>query len=270
MQERHPRNFWSVLSMPPLFFLVGLMLTSREAATRKSEREKCSLILIWFFLPLILLSLREVKFPRYLFIWSMPLCALFMAIAVQRIRGLGISRRASAFVEITLLLLIVLSPQLTTTSRPGSQAYSGRSGLLTYLEHGIARVPNDNWERMRWQAEQLNARTDPEDIIVTSLDDASLQYYLGRFVYGFLNSKRTDEFFLRLLEQAEQRGVKLWLIDTLPHANYCLTGEPEPRHIDCRIKYRRFYQNRRFYQKCAGADDRVSPACIRLPVYGPR
>ena len=92
------------------------------------------------------------------------------------------------------------------------------------------------------------------------LDDGSLQYYLGQFVYGFLNSRRTDEFFVGLLDRAEANGTKVWFIDTLPQWNFCLGGEPEPWRIDCRVKYERFYA------RCAGPPDGVSPACQRLPI----
>jgi hypothetical protein len=56
----------------------------------------------------------------------------------------------------------------------------------------------------------------PGDVVVTSLDDASLQRYLGQFVYGFLNSRRTDEFFTGLLDRAERDSARVWFVDTLP------------------------------------------------------
>jgi hypothetical protein len=100
----------------------------------------------------------------------------------------------------------------------------------------------------------------PGDVVVTSLDDAGLQYYLGQFVYGFLNSRRTDEFMSGLLDTAEKNGTRVWFVDTLPHWGYCLSGEPEPWRIDCRLKYARFYA------RCTAPAGRASPACERVRV----
>jgi hypothetical protein len=98
----------------------------------------------------------------------------------------------------------------------------------------------------------------PGDIVVSSLDDASLGYYLGQFVYGFLNSRHDDQFFLGLLAEAARRGTRLWFIDTLPEHNYCHTPGLRPVAIDCRTKYRRVYL------ACLPKSPTFDPTCARL------
>ena len=111
---------------------------------------------------------------------------------------------------------------------------------------------------MRAQVAFLSQHLDANDIVVSSLDDASLGYYLRRFVYGFLNSQHDDAFFLRQLARATKDGVRVWFIDTLPAHNYCHTSDDDPRGVDCRLKYRRFYE--------AGRPDgpTFNPTCVRL------
>lgn len=261
MVERIPKAHWHSLSLPPFLFLSGLLATSRAVFTGAMPREKGTLVLIWLAVPLALLSSREVKFDRFLFIWAMPLAALLVACGVRATLRLGWLRRAPTLAAVVLVLAVVASPQLrrSTTQVSGLPTNAG-SGLALFVDESILNAPTDNWEFIQWQLDQLRERATSEDIIVTSLDDASLQYYLGRFVYGFLNSTHTDAFFLDLLRDAERRHVKLWLVDSLPYLNYCLTGDPKPRSIDCRRKYRRFYK------RCKEPGDETDPTCIRLPL----
>jgi hypothetical protein len=116
----------------------------------------------------------------------------------------------------------------------------------------------DHWERMRAQVVFLRTNLRPGDAVVSSLDDASLGYYLGHFVYGFLNSQRRDAFFMNLLDETSRRGARVWFVDTLPEHNYCHTPGAEPYEIDCRVKYRRFYD------ACRPGSGTSDPACVRL------
>jgi hypothetical protein len=244
-------------SLPLIVFLIGLFLVLRAAWRRTLPPEKWALILLWFLLPLASLSTRELKFDRYLFIWVMPPCALFMALGVRRLLRIRPLRHAPVLAGIVCVLLVALSVQLIN-AEAGTRGWSVRSALATLVETRLLGAPDDNWEHIRWQAKYLRERMGPGDVVVTSLDDASLQRYLGQFVYGFLNSRRTDEFFTGLLDRAERDGTRVWFVDTLPTWNFCLSGEPEPWRMDCRIKYRTFYE------RCLAATD--DSACRRLPM----
>lgn len=245
------------LSLAPIVFFMGLYVVLRAARRGTQRFEKTSLVLLWFFLPLISLSTRELKFDRYLFIWVMPPCALFMALGVRRLLQVRWLRQAPVLAGIACVLLVGLSPQLIGADA-GGDGWPVRSALVSFVETRLLGAPDDNWERIRWQARELRAQMGPGDVVVSSLDDASLQHYLGQFVYGFLNSKRTDEFFTALLDRAQRDGTKVWFVDTLPKWNFCLVGEPEPWRIDCRIKYPRFYE------RCLADTDGAT--CRRLPV----
>jgi len=243
------------LSVVPFAFLIGLCGVLRAAWRGTQRREKTSLLLLWFFVPLFSLSTRELKFDRYLFIWVMPPCALFIALGVRRVLRFRLFRRAPRLAGITCVLLVALSPQLIGRAEGG---WGMRSALATYVETRLLRTRSDNWERVGWQVGYLRERLGPGDVVVTSLDDASLQYYLGQFVYGFLNSRHSDEFFTALLDRAERDGTTVWFVDTLPKWNFCLSGEPEPWQIDCRLKYATFYE------RCLA--ERDGSACRRVPL----
>jgi hypothetical protein len=249
------------LSLLPVIFLIGFLAVVRAAVQRKQPLEKASLLLGWFLVPLVSLSTSELKFDRYLFIWVMPVCALFLAYGVRWLLQLRLARRAPVAVEIALVLLVVTGPQLTPPDvDSASRAPIPQSALFTYVKTGLLEASDDNWEQLRWQVEYLKPRLQPGDVVVTTLDDAGLQYYLGQFVYGFLNSRRTDEFLVGLLDEAERTGTRVWFIDTLPHWGWCLDGEPEPWRVDCQIKYARFYA------RCTAPDGLASPACQRIRV----
>jgi hypothetical protein len=247
------------LSVLPLLFLAGVAVLVEATWRGRWPREKTSLLLAWFLLPLLLLSLNDVKFARYLYIWAMPLCALFLAYGVRCVLRLRVVRSAPVLAEIALVLLVVFSPQWFMGTDESPPAID--SGLVRYVRTGLLAAPSDNFERMRWQTEYLQQRMRPGDVVVSSLDDASLQYYLGQFVYGFLNSRRSDEFFVDLLDRAERTGSRVWFVDHLDRWNFCVVGEPEPRRIDCRTKYAQFYR------RCTATDGDVSSACMRLRVH---
>ena len=245
------------LSLTLVVFLMGVFMVLRAARRRTERPEKWTLVLLWFLVPFVSLSTRELKFDRYLFIWVMPPCALFMALGVRRLLRTRPLRRAPAFAQIACVLLVALSLQLVNVE-PGLEGLRVRSALAYLVETRFLDAKEDNWERIRWQAEFLREHMRPGDVVVSSLDDGSLQYYLGQFVYGFLNSRRTDEFFTGLLDKAERDGTKVWFIDTLAKWNFCLGGEPEPWRMDCRIKYPTFYA------RCLAASD--GSACRRIPM----
>ena len=53
-------------------------------------------------------------------------------------------------------------------------------------------------------------------------------------------------------------GVRLWFIDSLAAHNYCHTRGDDPRGVDCRLKYRRFYE------ACRPDSPTFNPTCVRL------
>jgi hypothetical protein len=152
----------------------------------------------------------------------------------------------------------MLAPQLAEEGVAGGRTARLESRYVVRAATTAYETEADNWERMRAQVAFLRPRVRPDDVVVTSLDDASLGYYLDRFVYGFLNSERQDRFFVRLLAEASQRGSRLWFVDTLPAHNYCHTPGDEPWTIDCRLKYRLFYA------ACRPDSETFEPACVRL------
>jgi 4-amino-4-deoxy-L-arabinose transferase-like glycosyltransferase len=245
------------LSLAPIVFVMGVFAVLGAVRRRTQRFEKTSLLLLWFFLPLISLSTRELKFDRYLFIWVMPPIALFMALGVRRLLRVRLLRRAPVLAGIVCVLLVALAPQLIG-AEAGVAGYPFRSAFASFVGSRLIGAQHDNWERIRWQADQLRAQMKPGDVVVSSLDDASLQHYLGQFVYGFLNSRRTDEFFTALLDEAQRNGTTVWFVDTLPKWNFCLSGEPEPWRIDCQVKYPKFYE------RCLA--DVGGAVCRRIPV----
>ncbi len=250
------------LSVIPIFFVIGVVVLVNAARRAAWPLEKTSLLLAWFFLPLLLLSMNDVKFDRYLFIWVMPLCALFLAYGVRWLLRLPGLRNAPGLGEVALVVLIVSSPQYFPAV--GNRAAQGpmiESGLVRCVRTTLLAAPRDNFEQMRWQANYLQQRVRPGDVVVSSLDDASLQYYLGQFVYGFLNSRRSDEFFVELLDDAERAGTRVWFVDHLDKFSFCVAGEPEPLRIDCRAKYPKFYA------RCTATDGGASDACMRLRMH---
>jgi hypothetical protein len=95
------------------------------------------------------------------------------------------------------------------------------------------------------------------DEVVSSLDDASLGYYLGRFVHGFLDSAHDDAYFMKLLADAASRHATVFFIDSLSGQNHCHTPGNRPRNIDCRKKYSRFYA------ACLKDSSTYDPTCVR-------
>jgi 4-amino-4-deoxy-L-arabinose transferase-like glycosyltransferase len=245
------------IAVPAALLAVGLAVSARSARRPGAWRPGQVLVLAWFALPLLLLSTREVKFPRYL-VYVMPPMALCVARALVALTSRPPLARAQAVWLPGLAALLMLAPQLEEERAPGGRKVRLRS---RYALHAAARYferEADNWERMRAQTRYLRPRLRPGDVVVTSLDDASLGYYLGRFVYGFLNSERQDKFFLRVLGETAARGDRLWFVDTLPAHNYCHTPGLEPWAIDCRLKYRRFYA------ACQPGSPTFDPTCVRL------
>jgi uncharacterized membrane protein len=245
-------------SLLPLLLLVpGLYATAVAIRRGGALRAGRVLVLAWLLLPLVLLSVRDVKFPRYV-VYVMP--PLFLLLA----RGLVFLTSASALgrlrppVLAVLALVVVLAPQLEEKLVDGRRTTSLHSRYIAHARETSFEGDTDNWERMRAQVAFLSRHVGADDILVSSLDDASLGYYLRRFVYGFLNSQHDDAFFLQLLARATKDGVRVWFIDTLPAHNYCHTSGLDPRGVDCRLKYRGFYE------ACRPDGPTFDPTCVRL------
>jgi hypothetical protein len=234
------REIWRDVSpLPVLFFAIGLAVAGWRARGRRWQDSL--LLALWTLAPFLLLSLQEVKFARYLFIWLMPICALYVGVGIVAV-GSALRRAAPhGLVEALLLILVVLGPRW---SRAGDyEPWRFQLGLVDYVERSLLDGPVDNWQRIGWQADFLRQHVQQDDIVVTSFDDACLGFYLDRFVYGFLNSRRTDAFFVGLLSQAKRTHATVWLIDTLPELELCYEGDEAERSVDCRIKYARFYRS---------------------------
>jgi hypothetical protein len=244
---------FTVFSLNHLLFPLGLGATLWWARTGKMKRSEWSLVLLWFLLPFYLLSIQDVKFDRYLFQWVMPGVAIFTAVGLLMVLR---SRRLERYRRVAiplLVLLIVLAPQVDLRQK------DFRRGLWRYVKNEIINAPDDNFERIRWQVERLEQGMDAADVVVSSYDDASLQYYIEQPVYGLLASWRSDEFFNELLDEAERERFLVWFVDTLPEFNVCLINPEDPVEVDCRVKYPRFYA------RCT-SPARRSPACARIRV----
>ena len=246
---------WTVAAGPALF-LVGLLAVAFR--TLRWPAERIAMVWIWLLVPLGLLSTQEVKFPRFLFVWTFPIAMLILAFGVTRLAALTRSAVARRTALGLLFCVLALSPQWSPDGRPGSPEVRWSSGLARYVRTQILEAPEDNWYRTRAKARYLEKRLRDGDEVVTSFDDAGLQHQLGRFVYGFLNSRRTDESLMELLREAERRDRVVWFVDTLPELDFCLSDDPEPVSIPCREKFPRFYR------ACLGVGDEWSHRCRRV------
>jgi len=252
--------WWGAFSFAQPLALVGLVTVVFHAARNRASREGTALLLLWLFLPLLLLSMRDVKFERYLFIWAFPVAVLFVSVGIvtlSRVLPRGQMRSVAAT---AIVIAVALAPQMRAQYGPEGWVWSPRLALPSYASEQLMSERGDNPERIRYQTRLINYFAGPDDVIVSTFDDASLGYHSGRFVYGFLNSQRTDEFFLNLLSKTEAAGNRLWLLDTLPHWSYCLTNHAEPKSIDCIEKFPLFYAT------CQGNADDPTDSCIRIPV----
>ncbi len=261
MQERHlkfPHGLFTAwpLSLGAPLFAIGLCATCAGLARGGAARRGRALFLLWLAVPFALLSAGQVKFPRYLFQWAAPLCGVFTAVGVDALVRLRPLARRPDLAAALLALVVVAAPQVVREPGGGLRL---RSGLAHYAAAELFGGPDDNFERMRWQVEQLAGRVGEEDAVVTSYDDASLQFYLDRPVYGFLSSRRSDAFLYGVLEEARASGATVWFVDTLPRHDYCLSDDPEPRQVPCAVKFRRFYE------ACVTGEG-PGAACERLPV----
>lgn len=241
-------------------FLVGLAWAIAQAVRPRTDevsRRGVIFALGWLLLPLILLATQEVKFPRYLFVWFLPVAAALTALAVDRLAGLAVRIPTIANgIRLALLLVVCLWPFRLMTADPAEGGW--RSGWWSYTRDEILHGSDDNWQQIRAQVEELKQRLRPGDVVVTSLDDASLRYYLDRPVYSFLNSRRNAAFFNGLLTEAAKSGNKVYYIDTLPHLNFCLAGPDHMVTVDCRAK---FFD---FYKTCTTYDPAGPGTCVRL------
>jgi 4-amino-4-deoxy-L-arabinose transferase-like glycosyltransferase len=249
---------WSLnLILPAILLVTGMIAVFRSGLRDRGNRPGHILIVAWFLVPLILLSTREVKFPRYL-IYVIPPMSLLLARGLTALTSRPRIPIASRALQPILAMLVVLAPQVREVGRGDQRQLRLHSRYVTHALETSLDGGTDNWQRIRAQVDFLERHMQPGDIVVSSLDDASLGYYLGQFVYGFLNSRHDDQFFLGLLAEAARRGTRLWFIDTLPEHNYCHTPGLRPVAIDCRTKYRRFYL------ACLPKSPTFDPTCARL------
>lgn len=243
--------------LPVLLLLIGLAATAVAVRRAGDLRAARVLVLAWLLLPLILLSVPDVKFPRYVF-YVMPPLFLLPAQGLASITSASVLGRLGPPARAGLALVVVLAPQLQEQMADGARRTRLRSRFVTHAQETSIDGPTDNWERMRAQVAFLGRHVEANDVVVSSLDDASLGYYLRRFVYGFLNSEHDDAFFLGLLARASRARARVWFVDTLPAHNYCHTSGEDPRGIDCRLKYRGFYE------ACRPESPAFNPFCVRL------
>ena len=251
---------WPVVAvnsfLPVLLVVLGLGAAVRGLRGGGDLRGGRILVLAWLLLPLILLSIPDVKFPRYI-VYVMPPLFLLVAEGLVTAVAMVAPGRLGPPVLAGLAAVVVLAPQLREEMVDGGRRTRLQSRFVAHARE-IISGPTDNWERMRDQVAFLSRHVEPNDVVVSSLDDASLGYYLDRFVYGFLNSEHDDAFFRELLARASQQRSRVWFVDTLPSHNYCHTSGENPRGIDCRRKYRGFYE------ACRPDSPTFNPFCVRL------
>lgn len=253
-------RWWRSFSLAQPLALLGLIAVALRGLRHREARDGTILVCLWLLAPLILLSTREVKFARYLFIWAFPVCCLLAARGIVELSRAPGLRRASGVAASVLVIVLVIAPQLRRGEGENDRRVGLRLAMPSYVRDEILPRRADNWEMIRQQADLVAQHVRPDDVIVSAFDDASLGFRTGRFVYGFLNSSRTDRSFLDLLARTRAAGNRVWFFDTLPHWNFCLTSDPEPLNIDCAIKYARFYAI------CTGTLDDPDGSCIRIPV----
>jgi hypothetical protein len=253
-------RWWRTFSLAQPLAVLGLAGVALRAVRVRASREPMALLLLWLLVPLVLLSTREVKFARYLFIWAFPVCMLLVARGIVAFCSVPGLRRGHDLAAVLLVIVVSVAPQLRRGEGLDSLRVKPRLALPGYVQEKLLRARDDNWERIRYQAALVERHVGPDDVVVSSFDDASLGYHTGRFIYGFLNSTRTDRFFMELLEKTRAAGHRMWFFDTLPHWNYCLTRGAEPRSIDCAVKYAHFYET------CRGVPDDLAESCIRIPI----
>ncbi|MDJ0786999.1 MAG: glycosyltransferase family 39 protein [Myxococcota bacterium] len=252
MQRLLGERSWQAISLGHLAFVSGVVFLVVEAVREPSRRRPLLLLGAWLLLPLLLLTLREVKFPRYLFIWAWPVCAVLMAAG-----AVWWTRRRSEGALALVVVALIAAPAVWLGGKrmdPGPAL-----GLVHYVRNELLAPPRDDF-RMQTQAGIVERVVRDRDVIVASFDDAGLGYYAGRFVHGFLNSKHDDAYFLDLVEKTRAQGGRVYYFDALRAWNFCLTADAEPTRIDCREKYERFHAT------CTGSLADRTATCVRVPV----
>jgi 4-amino-4-deoxy-L-arabinose transferase-like glycosyltransferase len=253
-----PRSIALVLAFVPVVsaLIAGMVVTVRDYRRDPARRAEHQLVLAWFWVPLLLLTTQELKFPRYLFYVLPPMC-LFVARGLVACAERLQAEAAQRVLLAVGLLVLALGPEAVQAQRGDDVRWSVQARFVRYAQKTIRDDATDTWERTRAQTEYLRGRVKRGDFVVTSFDDASLGYYLGQFVHGFLNSNHDDAFFMNLLAYAKRKGKRIHFIDMLPAHNYCHTPGMSPVNIDCRKKYARFYA------ACTQGSPTYDPACHR-------
>jgi len=225
-----------IFSLIPIFTFLGLIVLFKKYIFK---RDKNNLILIlWFLIPLLILSLQEVKITRYLLMYLLPPIFILTSMGIVKFVTWISSKHYYNYKEyfmILMVLFLLLSPQLTVNFKT-LEIEKIKFSQFNFIRDTIFYPPQDNFEYIKTQAEYVKENVKEKDIIVSTFDDAGLSFYTKRKVYSFLNSTRSDKFFMDLLEE---RG-DLWIFDSLNSLDYCLSPRGD-RHVDCKEKYNNFY-----------------------------
>ncbi len=224
-----------------LFFIFGFIIMAGNLIRRKDTSDREKLIILWFFVPLFFLSMKEVKFPRYIVVYAVPVYFLIISQAVYYISTVS-SKKYRDYLMMYLVGMVIFSPQLNIY--PGKHYDVDNStrikfSQLSFIRNHILYPKRENYEKINLQYAFLKDKVKDKDIVISTLNDITLSFYLKRKVYGFLNSKNSDKFLLTLLHQ----GRRIWFIDELAIGNWCITDDKEPAWVDCREKYNRFYKS---------------------------
>ncbi len=236
------------LTIAHMAIFLGFLCLLRNFRQDKFVLKQEGVFLALLLLPLAILSVREYKAHKYFLVYATPVIGYIMAYAFDFFRSYPTHFRHLS--EIFFFLAIAASLHFNISEIIISPR-------LYFLDFGkkLSLPRRDNFERIDAQVRYLRANARPTDKIVATMDDASLSHYLGRFVFSFLNNGHDDGFFLDLLRKAEKSKTRVYFINMVESNNHCLTDEPEPRSIDCRTKYRVFFE------RCTSGLDK---SCIEI------
>jgi len=206
--------------------LLGLIVTVCEKVITK-QPIIAVFVLVIIGLPLTVLTLQDIKHARYLFVFVFPLFSIGAA-------------RFLTFVAETIpskYFLVLMSPLVLYPV------------LSQNLEWATIQLPLQQLERVRrgdnitaMQVEFLRRRMAPNDLVVTTFDDASLIYYLKKPVRSMVGNALHREIIDKITHKAATDGSTIWFVDTTGFLDLCLTSTSVPLHIRCQDKYPAFFR----------------------------